>query len=89
MAGTSPLDRLEADGLVRSTSDGFRTTARWQAAMARAALRLQRSDAPWRDVRLPIAASLIDLYRDLSDDELAALVEAMAPVELNVEGPRR
>jgi hypothetical protein len=49
--------------------------------MARAALRLYRSDAPWQDLRLPIAAALLDTYGGLSDDELAALVEAMLPIE--------
>lgn len=75
------LARLEADGLVRSGPGGARTTSRWQAAMARAALRLYRSDAPWQDLRLPIAAALLDTCGNLSDDELATLVEAMLPIE--------
>jgi len=49
--------------------------------MARAALRLYRSDAPWQDLRLPIAAALLDTCGNLADDELAALVEAMLPIE--------
>lgn len=81
MPEASVLARLEADGLVRSGPGGARTTTRWQAAMARAALRLYRTDAPWQDLRLPIAAALLDTCGSLSDDELAALVEAMLPIE--------
>jgi hypothetical protein len=81
MPEASVLARLESDGLVRSGSEGARTTARWQAAMARAALRLSRDDAPWQDLRLPIAFALLELYPGLRNDELANLVEAMLPVE--------
>ena len=81
MDDTSPLARLEADGLVRRTPEGARTTARWQGAMARAALRLYEAGAPWRDLRLPIAAALLDLRPGLTDDQLAELVEAMWPIE--------
>ena len=76
-----PAGVLESDGLISREADRTRTTARWQAAMARAALRLQRSDAPWRDLRLPIASALLERYPDATDEELAALVEAMVPVE--------
>jgi len=75
------LARLEADGWVRSGPQGARTTARWQAAMARAALRLYRNEAPWQDLRLPIAAALLDAYQGLTDLELAELVEVMLPIE--------
>ena len=81
MSEASVLARLEADGLVRSGPEGARATSRWQAAMARAALRLYRSDAPWQDLRLPIAAALLDTYDALSDVELADFVEAMLPIE--------
>ncbi len=81
MDETSTLARLIADGLVRAGPDGARTTARWQGAMARAALGLYRSDAPWQDLRLPIAAALLDLCDGLSDEELADRVEAMLPIE--------
>ena len=64
-----PLEVLLADGLVRREGERTRTTPRWQGAMARAALALQRTGAPWRDLRLPIAAAL------------AGLIEAMVPVE--------
>jgi hypothetical protein len=49
--------------------------------MARAAVRLYRGDAPWQDLRLPIAAALLETYADLADGELADLVEAMLPIE--------
>lgn len=76
-----PLEPLLADGLLRRDGDRLRTTARWQAAMARAALRLQRDRAPWSDLRLPIAAALVEQYPEATDPQLAALVEAMLPVE--------
>lgn len=81
MSDTSPLARLEADGLVSLAGEGARTTARWQAAMARAALHLHQSGAPWHDLRLPITAALLDLRPDLDDDELVDLVEALLPIE--------
>ena len=81
MATVSALTRLMVDGWVRSGPEGARTTARWQAAMARAALRLYRGDEPWKDLRLPIVAALLDVYDDLSDAELASFVEAMLPIE--------
>jgi hypothetical protein len=49
--------------------------------MARAALRLYRSDAPWQDLRLPVVAALLETYDGLSDVELVALVEVMLPIE--------
>ena len=81
MRETSVLSRLEADGLVRPGPGGARTTARWQEAMARAAHRLYRGDAPWQDLRLPITAALLDTYGSLPDVDLADLVEAMLPIE--------
>jgi len=74
------LERLIDDGFVWRDGTRLRTTPRWQAALARAALGLQRSNAPWQDLRLPIAAALADHYRELPDDEIANLVEAMLPV---------
>jgi hypothetical protein len=49
--------------------------------MARAAHRLYRSDAPWQDLRLPIAAALLDTCDSLADEELLDFVEAMLPIE--------
>jgi hypothetical protein len=76
-----PAERLLEDGLIRRDGDRTRTTARWQAAMARAALALQRAQAPWQDLRLPVAAALLERYPEATDAELAALVEAMLPIE--------
>ncbi len=56
-----PADVLLSDGLIERDGDRTRTTARWQAAMARAAL--------------------LERHPDATDEELAALVEAMLPVE--------
>ncbi|BDG02126.1 hypothetical protein [Anaeromyxobacter oryzae] len=81
MPDLDPLARLEADGLVHTGPGGPRTTRRWQGAMARAAVRLYQAGAPWRDLRLPVAAALLEVYGDASDDELAGLVEAILPLE--------
>jgi len=75
-------ERLLADGLlVRDAEGRLRTTERWQAALARAAMALQRSGAPWRDLRLPIALALSHRYGEQSDEALADLVEVLLPVE--------
>lgn len=76
-----PRARLVGDGLLRLDGERPRTTPRWQAAMARAALALQRQGAPWSDLRLPIVVALVERYPDASDDEIADLVEAVLPVE--------
>jgi hypothetical protein len=76
-----PAEQLLEDGLIRREGDRTRTTPRWQAAMARAAVALQRAQASWQDLRLPIAAALLERYPGATDEELAALVEAMLPVE--------
>ena len=39
-----PADQLLEDGLIRRDGERTRTTPRWQAAMARAALGLQRAE---------------------------------------------
>ena len=50
--------------------------------MARAALGLQRAGrAVEGPCRLPIVAALLERYPEASDEELAALVEVMLPVE--------
>lgn len=81
MPEEDPLARLVADGLLRRDEARVRTGPRWQAAMARAALHLQRAGAAWGDLRLPIAAALAEIYRDLPDEEIAHYVEVMLPIE--------
>jgi hypothetical protein len=55
--------------------------------MARAALRLYGAGDPGQDLRVPIAAALLEVYAArLPDEELAALVEAMLPLELAALG---
>lgn len=76
-----PAEILLSDGLIRRDGERMRTTPRWQAAVARAALRLQRDRAPWRDLRLPIVAAIVELYPDVSDDEIVGLVQAILPLE--------
>ena len=75
-----PLARLARDGLLRDGPAGPETTARWRAAMARAALRLHERGAPWGDPRLPVAEALVELYGELPDAEIAALVDAVLPL---------
>jgi hypothetical protein len=81
MREADALERLVADGILRREGGRTRTTPRWQAAMARAAARLKQEEAPWRDLRLPIAAALVESYPALDDDALVPLVEALLPVE--------
>jgi hypothetical protein len=75
------LAALEADGLVARDASGVRPTRRWRAAMARAARRLALEQAPWKDLRLPIAVALVELRGDLADEELVRRVEALLPIE--------
>jgi hypothetical protein len=83
------LSRLLDDGFLRREGDRLRTTARWQAAMARAASALLRSGAPSTDLRLPIAAALVAHYGDLADDDVATMVEAVLPIEERELAPLR
>ena len=76
-----PLERLLSEGLVCFEGGRTRTTARWQAAMARAAAGLQRRGAPWRDLRLPIISALIDRFPEATDEEVVDLAEAMVAIE--------
>jgi hypothetical protein len=75
------LDRLLDEGLVRREGERLRTTPRWQAAMARAALSLQGTGTPWKDLRLPVVSAMIDRFPQATDEEVADLVEAMLAVE--------
>jgi hypothetical protein len=83
----SALDRLQADGLAARDGDVLRTTRKWQSAMARAALRLYDAGDPGHDLRVPIVSALLEIYGPcVNDEELAALVEAMLPVEAHALG---
>lgn len=75
------LTRLLDDGFLRRDGNALRTTARFQAALARSAYALQRANAPWHDLRLPIAGALAGYYQTVSDEALATLVEVMLSVE--------
>jgi hypothetical protein len=75
------LDRLAAADLIRFEGERTRTTKRWQAAMARAAFGLQRAGAPFKDLRLPVIATLVDRFPEATDDEIADLAETMIAVE--------
>jgi hypothetical protein len=83
------LSRLEADGLLERRNGAHRTTRRWQAAMARAALRVLRAQGDGDDLRVPIIEALVELYGpDVSDEGLTTFVEAMLPIELRELHPQ-
>jgi hypothetical protein len=81
--------RLESDGLLRHDGRRYRTTRRWQAAIARAAYRLILEGEPRSDLRVPVALALIEHFgSDQPDEELARLVEIMLPIEAAELDPR-
>jgi len=83
------LARLETDDLVRRDGNVYRTTRRWQAAMARAAFRLYGQGPEGLDLRVPIVFALVELYGDdATDDEIARLVDGMLPIEAAESDPR-
>jgi len=83
------LALLAKDGLIAQRDDRWRTTARWQAAMMRAALRLLARNDGGGDLRVPVVTALCELFGDeLSDEEIAALATAMLPIEQHELRPR-
>ncbi len=76
------LARLSADGWIEPKDESsWKTSRRWQQAMARTAARLYRED-PGDDLRVPIAHVIVELYDGQVDDELLVeLVGAMLPLE--------
>jgi hypothetical protein len=90
VSGAPALRRIEEDGLAARVDGVFRTTRKWQRAMARAALHLYENGDPGEDLRVPIASALLELYGDrVDDEELAGLVEGMLPIELRALGLER
>jgi hypothetical protein len=78
------LSRLARDGLICRVKDEHRTTRRWQGAMMRAASRLMVSGDDLSDLRVPVAAAIVEIYGgELGDTELTHLVEVMTPIELH------
>jgi hypothetical protein len=76
------LARLEVDGFVTPDGASYRTSRRWQQAMARAAVQLYDAGDPGEDLRVPIALALVEIYSGQVEDEvLVDLVEAMLPIE--------
>jgi hypothetical protein len=77
------LARLSADGFIEKTAESsWKTSRRWQQAMARTAARLYKED-PGDDLRVPIAHVIVECYEGEAEDDdmLVALVEAMLPIE--------
>jgi hypothetical protein len=78
----SALARFAADGFIVHGGQRWKTSRRWQQAMARAALKLYDDGDPGDDLRVPIALAIVELYSGALDDEfLAELVEAILPIE--------
>lgn len=76
------FNKLAEEGLVVLSEAGPVATKRWQAALARAALRLSELGDEGEDMRVPIAQALYELCGDRdSDDELIAKVDAMLSVQ--------
>ena len=75
------LARLERDGFLRLEGGRWRTTQRWQGAMARAAFRLMGSGDDGSDLRVPIAYALVEAYSGADEQELSWMVEALVPIE--------
>jgi hypothetical protein len=74
--------RLEVDGFIVAEGPRWKTTRRFQQAMARAAAKLYEAGDPGEDLRVPIALALVEIYSErVEDEEVAALVEAMLPIE--------
>jgi hypothetical protein len=81
---SDPIDwvaRLERDGYLERAHDGLRTTKRWQAAMSRAARELYVAGETLTDLRVPIAAALVECYADARAEDLADAVGVMLPIE--------
>lgn len=77
------LERLREDGLLQRNGTRYRTTRRWQAAMARAALRLGESTPRELDLRVPITVALLELRSPGTPAEtIAAEVDAILPIEI-------
>lgn len=76
------LARLEADGFIVQSGQMWRTTRRWQQAMARAAMKLYEEGDPGDDLRVPIALAIVELYSGKVDDEvMVQFVESLLPIE--------
>lgn len=76
------LARLEAGGLVCREEGRLRTTRRFHAAMARAALRLLEAQEAQHDLRLPVAHAVLELFGpDCPDAEVVLYVELLAELE--------
>ena len=87
------LERLLDEGvLIEKPDHRYRTTRKWQSAMARAAFRLMRHPAEAiadDDLRLPILYALDELVGTrATDDELASMAETLLPIEAAELDPR-
>jgi hypothetical protein len=76
------LARLETDGWIERREDAWKTSRRWQQAMARTAVKLYRAGDAGDDLRVPIVLALLETYQnEVNDEGLADLTEVMLPIE--------
>jgi len=77
------LTRLAADDLIERRGAAWRTSRRFQRAMARAAVSLYEAGDAGDDLRVPIALALLEVYGGkVHDETFAELIETMLPIEL-------
>jgi hypothetical protein len=85
----SVLERLATDGLLEHRGGVYRTTRRWQSAMARAAFRILAEQGDGDDLRAPIVVALLEIYGEgIPDDHIIEDVEALLAVETLELDPR-
>jgi hypothetical protein len=74
---------LGVRGLIERDDQGaWKTTRRWQNALARAQVRLMAAGDGGSDLRIPIIVALVDVFGDTHDaDSLASCVHLMLDLE--------
>jgi len=83
-------DQLVADRVLRRVGGELRTARRWQAAMMRAAVRLQAAGDPGTDLRVPVAAAVLELYDGLlPEPSIVDAVDLLTAIESRELSPRR
>jgi hypothetical protein len=86
MDSEQALQRLHHAGLVERHGSAWRTTPTWERALMRAETRLLEYAEANDDPRLPIGYALVDVFgAQVPEAELAAMVEAVLPLELREE----
>jgi hypothetical protein len=75
------VERLSEEGFLKRDGDRWVPGQRWHAAVARAAASLLARGEELRDLRVPVAWALSEVYASSSsDDELVEMVAVMTPL---------